>query len=151
MEKITELNLSCVDPIVTVEIKKTLVESIIYLNSVSQELDLPYLQIIAGTEADPHNSRVMFTGHKDWLNHYLMHLKKSNTVHFKEDQIGFYINGFGLNSTAYEQILMIKLKESQISILKIIKEAQGILCVLKAQDKAAAVKFFDSLNAGHLT
>jgi hypothetical protein len=145
MEKMTKLNLSYIDPIITVELDLTLVDGIVFLNKISQDLDLPYLHIIAGTQATQKTSRVMFTGHKDWLESYLSHLKNSEHVQIKEPQIGFYINGFGLNSAAFEQTLMSKFKENKLSILKVIKEAQGILCTLRAEDKAPAVKFFDTL------
>ncbi len=145
MEQLENLCVSHVDPILTVSSEFGLVQSINKMNRLASDMDIPYPQIIASTEYEPHKSRIMFTGHKDWLGSLN---KKLETVGFKSSghvQIGLFISGFGLSSSTYEQTVFEKLEHSNLKILKYIRDAKGLLIIYGEAQKSEMIKFAEQL------
>lgn len=145
MEQLENLCVSHVEPILTVSSEEGLVQSINKMNQLASKMDIPYPQIIASTEYEANKSRIMFTGHKDWLGAFN---KKLETVGFKpvgNIQIGLFISGFGLSSSTYEQTVFEKLENANLKILKYIRDAKGLLIVYNENQKTDMMKFAEQL------
>lgn len=145
MEQLENLCVSHVEPILTVSSEEGLVQSINKMNQLASNMDIPYPQIIASTEYETNKSRIMFTGHKDWLQAFN---KKLETVGFKpvgNIQIGLFISGFGLSSSTYEQTVFEKLENANLKILKYIRDAKGLLIVYNENQKIDMLKFAEQL------
>lgn len=145
MEQLENLCVSYIEPILTVSCDFGLVESINKLNRISHAMDLPYPQIIASTEYEPNKSRIMFTGHKDWV---LLLNKKLESNDFKKVgavQVGLFVSGFGLSSSTYEQTIFEKMQTSNLKIQKYMRDAKGLLFVYAETEKAKVQAFADTL------
>jgi hypothetical protein len=145
MEQLENLCVSYIEPILTVSCDLSLVEAINKLNKISHLMDIPYPQIIASTEYDTNKSRIMFTGHKDWV--FLLN-KKLESSDFKkvgQAQIGLFISGFGLSSSTYEQTIFEKIQSTDLKILKYMRDAKGLLFVYAESEKIKAQEFADTL------
>lgn len=145
MEQLENLCVSHVEPILTYALDLNLVDTINKMNQISLNMDLPYPQIIAGTEYELEKSRVMFTGHKDWLSMYTERLKEEKFALVGSYQLGLFISGFGLSSSNYEQEVFEMLKKSKIKILKYIKDAKGLLLVYSVEEKQEMIRFIEKL------
>lgn len=145
MENLENLCVSYVEPILTIGYDASLVQTINKLNKVTQQMDIPYPQIIASTEYEMNKSRFMLTGHKDWI-HSLAHKLEQNGFYVsKEIQIGLYISGYGLGSSTYEQTIFEMLETQNIKVLKYMRDAKGLLLVTSLSEKNLLTNFADSL------
>ena len=145
MEQLENLCVSHVEPILTVSSDLGLVNSLNKMNRISLSMDIPYPQIIASSEYEPNKTRIMFTGHKDWL---FALTKKLETNDFKLStsvQVGLFISGFGLTSSTYEQAVFEKLGVLNIKILKYIRDAKGLLLIYNQDMKQQMIEFAEKL------
>lgn len=145
MENLDQVCLSYVEPIITVSASMSLIETINKINEVSRIMDLPFSQIIASTEFEPGKSRVMFTGHKDWIAAFSKKLESHDLKIVGEIQHGLYISGFGIVSSNFEAEIFEKLGEAKLPILKFIRDSKGLLLIYSAQARSQVQSFADKL------
>ncbi len=145
MEKLEQLCLSYIEPIMTVSTELSLVESINKINEVARFMDLPYPQIIASTEFEPNKSRIMFTGHKDWILTFTKKLESMNLRTLTDNQHGLFISGYGISSTNFDADIFFKLAAAQVPIAKFIRDSKGLLLVFSESQKNKVTQFASEL------
>lgn len=145
MEDLDQICVSYVEPIFTVSCESGLVQSMNTLNKVSFEMDIPYPQVIASTEYEFEKSRIMFTGHKDWVHNLSDRLKSKGFQLSENIQHGLFVTGFGMISSNYEQKIFEHLSTKNIKISKYIRDAKGLLLVFPENQKEIFVKFSEFL------
>lgn len=145
MENLNQLCISYVEPILTVSTSMSLVDSINKINEAAKIMDIPFPQIIASTEYDTDKSRIMFTGHKDWIASLAKKLDNQGLKNVGEVQHGLFITGFGITSSNFEADIFSKLSEAKLPILKYIRDSKGLLLVFLESDKEIISKFAESI------
>lgn len=146
MEELNRLCMSYIEPILTISSNLGLIESINKLNKVSHAMDIPFPQIIASTEYELQKSRIMYTGHKDWVYALSKKLEAQNLTPVGSIQYGVFISGFGLTSAHYEQTIFENLEKSKIKIEKYIRDASGILLIYTESEKEKIINFCSAIN-----
>ncbi len=141
MENLDKICVSYVKPIYTVSSNQNLVHSINRLNHVSLKMDIPFSQVIASTEFAPEKSRVMFTGHEDWVHIFFKHLESEGFQLSLNVQHGLFISGFGISSSNYEQKVFEHLGLKNIHVSKYIRDAKGLLLVFPESHQDTFVQF----------
>ena len=145
MENLDQVCLSYVEPIMTISASLGLVDTINKINEVSKTMDIPFPQIIASTEYEDGKSRVMFTGHKDWIAAFTKKLGSHDLKSVGEIQQGLYISGYGIVSSNFEAEVFERLGTAKLPILKYIRDSKGLLLVFLERDKSIVVGFADKL------
>ena len=145
MENLDQLCLSYVEPILTVSTSMDLLQSINKINEVAKTMDIPFPQIIASTEHETDKSRIMYTGHKDWITSLAKKLDSQGLKAVGEVQHGLFITGFGITSSNFEADIFAKLSEAKLPILKYIRDSKGLLLVYLESDKEIIAKFAETI------
>lgn len=148
MESVLINNISLFEPILTVGWKLPLPEALIQLMEVSQAHDLPYPTLVASTEAPEQSSRLMLTGHQDWIFKYVEAFKTETHVDFcDQHHFGALVQGYGLENGSALVELIQSMKKEDIKLSKVLKESQGILFSFPYSEKEKVLAFMQkSLN-----
>lgn len=145
MENLDQLCISYVEPILTVSTNLCLVDSINKINDIAKMMDIPFPQIIASTEYETDKSRIMYTGHKDWITSLGKKLETQGLKSVGEVQHGIFMTGFGMTSSNFEADIFSKLSEARLPILKYIRDSKGLLLVFLESDKETVSKFAETI------
>ncbi len=140
MESVNINAISVFEPILTVSYRLPLDQAICKLMDVSRTLDLPFPTLVASTAAGE-GSRLMVTGHKDWIGDLFTQLQTESDIEkVVSDHVGIMIQGMGLeNGTALVSLIQ-KLQEAQVQIDKVLKDPQGILFSFPHSEKEKALE-----------
>lgn len=145
MENLDQLCISYVEPILTLSTNMSLVPSINKINEIAKTMDIPFPQVIASTEYETEKSRIMFTGHKDWIISLAKKLDSQGLKSVGEVQHGLFITGFGITSSNFEADIFSKLSEAKLPILKYIRDSKGLLLVFLESDKEMISNFAETI------
>lgn len=149
MESTNIKNISVFEPILTVSFSSPLNEALIQLMDVSQKVDLPYPTLIASTSTPDGASRLMLTGHKDWIGQYFTTLSEQEFIsQVVQDHFGIMVQGHGLESGSALVDLVKSLKDLGIQIDKCIKEPHGILFSFHNSEREKILKFLETNTIG---
>lgn len=142
MESTNIKSLSVFEPILTVSYTSSLKEALTSLMDLAREMDIPFPTLIASTSAGE-GSRLMITGHKDWIAGLFAELQKQQNIScVVSDHFGILIQGVGLENGTGLMSLIQKLKDSEIHVDKVLKDPQGILFSFHKSEKEKALNTF---------
>lgn len=144
MESLNISTISVFEPILTVSYKTALDQSLTSLMDLARRMDIPYPTLIASTSAGE-GSRLMLTGHKDWIEDLFSTLKKEEDVtSVVSEHFGLMVQGNGLeNGTALVSFIE-KLQAASIKVDKVLKDPQGILFSFHHTEKEKVLKAFNN-------
>lgn len=147
MESINIKNISVFEPILTVSLSSALNEALVQMMDVAQKEDLPYPTLIASTSTPDGSSRLMITGHKDWIGQlFTALLEQPFVTNVVQEHFGIMVQGHGLENGSALVDLVKNFQSFGVKIDKCIKEPHGILFSFHNSEREKALQFLASNN-----